>query len=204
MSEEEKVGTLRQYLEDLASSKAAPGGGSAAALGGALAAALDSMVATISAKKKPELANLGDKAQALMSDLIILMGEDTRAFLELTEAYRAKDEDLIPRRAVYAATVPLQTSEKALEAMVLGMELLEKGNPRVATDAISAIYLGWAAAQSALLNVYINLPSLAPGSERDRIWSQAEAYTRKADELLSEASQPIADFLTRTLGQIPR
>jgi formiminotetrahydrofolate cyclodeaminase len=193
---------MRAYLEALASSKPAPGGGSAAALSGALAAALDSMVAVISARKTPELANLGDKARAIVNDLLFLMEEDTRAFLDLMEAFRAKDESLIHQRAVYAATVPLQTSEKALEAMVLGTELLEKGNPRVATDAISAIYLGWAGVQSALLNVFINLPSIAPGTERNHIQSRADAYTRKADELLAESRDPIAAFVTRTLAQM--
>ncbi|MHA2641753.1 MAG: cyclodeaminase/cyclohydrolase family protein [bacterium JZ-2024 1] len=194
--------SLRAYLEGLASSRPAPGGGSAAALAGALASALDSMVASISARKTPELASLGDKARTMMNDLLFLMDEDTRAFLDLMEAYRAKDEMRIRQCAQDAATVPLQTSEKALQAMVLGMELFEKGNPRVATDAIGAIYLGWSAVQSALLNVYINLPSVGPGPERDHIQSRAEAYARKADELLAESRGPIASFVTRTLAQM--
>lgn len=202
MSESVNGDSLRTYLEGLASSRPAPGGGSAAALAGALAAALDAMVASISARKTPDLASLGDKARTIMEDLMFLMDEDTRAFLDLMEAYRAKDETQIRQRAEYAATVPLQTSEKALEAMVLGMELFEKGNPRVATDAISAIYLGWSAVQSALLNVYINLPSVAPGCERDHIQSRADAYASKADELLAESRGPIARFVTRTLAQM--
>jgi formiminotetrahydrofolate cyclodeaminase len=196
--------SLRAYLEDLGSAKPAPGGGSAAALAGALAAALCSMVAAISARKTPELANLADKARSIRDDLLFLMEEDTRAFLELMEAFRAKDEPLISQRAVHAATVPLRTSEKALEAMVLALELLEKGNPRVATDAISAIYLGWAAVHSALLNVIINLPSIQPGAERDHLQNRAEAYARKADELLAESRQPIARFTEKTLAEMPQ
>ena len=56
MSEEANIDPrnqeLEEFLEDLASSKPAPGGGSAAAVAGALAAALSSMVANLTVGKE--------------------------------------------------------------------------------------------------------------------------------------------------------
>ena len=60
-----------------------------------------------------------------------------------------------------AADVPLRIAEAALEVARLSMPAAEKGNPNAVSDAGVAVLLADAAAQSAALNVRINLAWIA-------------------------------------------
>ncbi|NOZ64318.1 MAG: cyclodeaminase/cyclohydrolase family protein [Caldiserica bacterium] len=78
----EYTGLLKPYLEDLASAKPAPGGGSAAALVGALAASLVCMVAnfTVGKEKYREFEETAKKvlqeAEKIKDALLQLAEED--------------------------------------------------------------------------------------------------------------------------------
>jgi len=193
---------LEVFLEDLSSSSPAPGGGSASALTGAIAASLNSMVATITAKKKPELEEIGQKAREVRDDLLRLMEQDTSAFLSLMKAFKEKNEAEIAERVREAATVPLATAEKSLEALVLAVELLQKGSKSVFTDSAGAGFLAWAAVRSALLNVLINLPSMKDEPLKAHLLHKTTAYTQKSDELLQEVIQQSNAFFTTKLKPI--
>ncbi len=185
---------LEAYLKDLSSSSPAPGGGSASALTGAIAASLNSMVASITAKKKPELEEIGQKARDIRDDLLRLMEQDTSAFLSLMKAFKEKNESEIAHRVKEAATVPLTTAEKSLQALVLAVELLQKGSKSVFTDSAGAGFLAWAAVRSALLNVLINLPSMKDEALKAHLKEKTNACIRKSDELLQEVIQQSEAF----------
>src|SRR5260221_1976510 len=95
--------TLRAFSDDLASSAAVPGGGSAAAYSGALGAALTAMVGRIAERK-----DKGDATKALIAeadnlraDFLRLVDDDSAAFATVAEAMKmpkATDEDKKARK----------------------------------------------------------------------------------------------------------
>ena len=90
-----RQGTIDQFLDDLGSKKAAPGGGAAAGLVGAQACALAEMVCHLTEANK-NYAEFHEKAaeyaavfQMARSIFLDLMDEDAKSFLELMNTLRA-------------------------------------------------------------------------------------------------------------------
>jgi formiminotetrahydrofolate cyclodeaminase len=84
---------IQQFLDELASKTATPGGGSAAALMGAQGAALVSMVCNLTIGKpqfaavEAEMLTVLDKAEALRSQLTDLIKQDIDVFNRLMAKY---------------------------------------------------------------------------------------------------------------------
>jgi formiminotetrahydrofolate cyclodeaminase len=78
---------IKQFLEELASKRPAPGGGSASALAGAMAATLVNKVASLTIGKEKykkveeEFKRLNREALKLQEELIKLVDADTEAFM---------------------------------------------------------------------------------------------------------------------------
>ena len=111
---------LNTFLDDLASSKPAPGGGSAAALCGAVGAALVSMVANLTVGRKKyagveeQVQGLLKQADDLRATLLALIEEDIAVYTDVSNAGkmpRDTDEQKAARTeamqaALKAATLP--------------------------------------------------------------------------------------------------
>jgi formiminotetrahydrofolate cyclodeaminase len=167
--------TLNAFLDELASSSPAPGGGSVAALSGALGAALTAMVCNLTIGKKkyadvePELKKILGQAEDLRRRFTELIDKDTEAFNKVMEAYGLpKDTDpqkALRNAAVKEATkeatlVPLEVMKHCIDALALAQEVASKGNVNSISDAgVSALMLH-AACEGAAFNVKINLNSL--------------------------------------------
>jgi formiminotetrahydrofolate cyclodeaminase len=179
---------LQTYLDDAASGKPAPGGGSVSACVGALGAALVAMVCNLTIGKEKfaavesEMKELVAKADAVRAWLQLLLQEDTEAYEGVIAAYRLPqdtDEQKVARKQavqaglIVAANVPLDICRAALEVCRLATTAARLGNPAAITDAGIGALLGEAAAVGAALNVRINL-----GSIEDCDYGQ-----RAADEL---------------------
>lgn len=155
--------TIREFVDELASNKPTPGGGSAAALAGAMSAGLVSMVAKISQDRK-----IAEKSERLGSVLAGLIDEDAKAYEGVILAYQlpkgTEEEkreriEAIERALRRAAEIPLQTARYSYEILKLAEVLLPKTKPGLITDIGTASSLAEASIQSALLNVRINLAS---------------------------------------------
>lgn len=182
--------TVTSFLDELASSSPAPGGGSVAALSGALGAALTSMVCNLTIGKKKyadvevEMKKILFQSEALRKQFTELVDKDTVAFNKVMEAYGLpKDTD--PQKALRAAAirgatkeatlVPLEVMKHCIDALALAQEVAAKGNANSVSDAgVSGLMLH-AACQGAALNVRINLAGL----------DDAEFVGWKTDELVS-------------------
>jgi len=166
---------LQVYVDDAASGKPAPGGGSVSACAGALGAALVSMVCNLTIGKEKFAAvesRLGDVvacSEACRSELERLLQDDTTAYNGVIEGYRLpKDSpEQQAARAAHiqaalkvAANVPLEIARVALRVCRLAKTAGELGNPAAVTDAAIGAILGEGAAQGAALNVLINLSSI--------------------------------------------
>ena len=167
--------TLNAFLDDVASSSPAPGGGSVAALSGALGAALTSMVCTLTIGKKKyadvedEMKKVLAQSEHLREQFTELVDLDTQAFNKVMEAF-ALPKDTEPQKALRSAAireatkeatmVPLEVMKHCIDALALAQLVAAKGNANSVTDAgVSAIMLN-AALEGAALNVRINLNGL--------------------------------------------
>ncbi len=194
--------TLKMFLDDLASSSPAPGGGSVAALSGALGAALTAMVCNLTIGKKKYAEVDGDmkkiraQAEELRSTFTTLIDTDTLAFNKVMEAY-GLPKDTEPQKALRSAAireatkeatlVPLEVMKHCIDALALAQEVASRGNTNSISDAgVSALMLH-AACEGAALNVRINLNSLADsdfvGWKTDEVASLLSTSRMMLDEI---------------------
>lgn len=167
--------TIPAFVEELASSSPAPGGGSIAALGGALAAGLSSMVGELTLGRAKYAAVQGDmealaaRGKEIASKLLLLIDEDTDAFnafmaaMKLpkdTDEQKAVRKEAMQKAAKGTAEVPLKTLGLCVQASKLALEAIEKGNANAVTDAATAGQFARAAALAASYNVRVNLLSI--------------------------------------------
>jgi len=188
---------LQVYLDDAASKKPAPGGGSVSACVGALGAALVAMVCNLTQGREKfvgvesEIVALVGKAEADRTRLEQLLQDDTTAYNGVIDAYKMPkdtDEEKAARKAavqaglIVAADVPLESCRVAVDVCRLSKVAAQLGNPQAITDAGIGAILGEAAVVGAALNVRINLGSIedcdytaSAGAEIDTIQAEAAA-----------------------------
>ena len=164
------------FLEDLAGSAPAPGGGGAAALVGAAGAALGNMVGSRTVGKKKyaaveaDILVLNRRAAALRKRLEGLVQADADAFTPLAAAYKLPKET--PEQQAHkaavleaalegACAVPLEIMSACCEGIALAAEYAEKGSVLAVSDAGCAALFCKAALQAAGLNVSINTRLMA-------------------------------------------
>ena len=187
--------SLELFLDDLASRKPTPSGGSAAAVMGAMGAALVSMVCNLTIGRtqyrdfEEELKSVLTKAEELRRDLIKMIEEDMQAFDGVMRAYRmprlTKDETATRAQVIQTALktatlVPMRCCRACGEVIILGRVVGDKGNRNVVSDAGVATVAAYAALRSAALNVFTNAKVIT-----DRIF--AEKQLVELEQLLSEA-----------------
>ena len=175
MSERLTDKTLVTFLDALASSAPAPGGGSVAALSGALGAALVSMVCNLTLGKKkyaavePQIAALVEQSEALRHELAELLEADVKAYTGVSKAYgmpRETDEQKAARSAAIqealkgATVVPMQILETCCRVLDLCTPAAEMGNVYAVSDAGVAALMAEAGLRSAALNVIININAI--------------------------------------------
>ncbi len=164
--------TLTQFMDELASSAPAPGGGSVAALAGAMGAALVSMVCNLTVGKKKyadvqdEIKAILEQSEALRKELMELLEADVAAYSEVakamkmpreTEEQKAARTEALQKALKHATEVPLKVAEACVKVMELCRPVAEKGNVNAVSDAGVGVVLAEAGLRSAALNVLINL-----------------------------------------------
>ena len=167
--------TVTRFLEDLASSKPAPGGGSAAALCGAVGAALVSMVANLTVGKKKyadvedQVQDILARADALRHRFIQLVQEDIEVYTAVSAAFKmprhtqeqkAAREGAIQAALKKAVAPPMGIVEACVETLKLCMPIAEIGNVNAVSDAGVAALAAEAGMRSGALNVLINLGAI--------------------------------------------
>ena len=190
--------TLENYIEAVASSAPAPGGGSVVGVVGALAAALGQMVLNFTESPSDEGGSrvnaLLTALQACQARLMQAAGEDEAAYQGYRDAAnlpRATGDEKAARRtamhaALVAATdVPLAMAEQAARLAVLLPEVAEIGSRRLVSDTALSALLAEATLRGALLNVRGNA-ALIKDPE------MAQRYREAADRLEAEGRGAVA------------
>ncbi len=200
------------FLDELASSSPAPGGGSVAALAGALGAALTSMVCNLTIGKKKyagiqdDMKNILAQAEDLRAKFTRLVDKDTDAFNKVIEAFSLpKDTEpqiALRRAAINEATkeatlIPLEVMKHCIDAMALAQEVAANGNPNSVSDAGVSALLLHAACEGAALNVKINLNSLADSEFVGWKSDDVESLLKTSKMMLEEAMEIVAEKIER-------
>lgn len=175
---------IQQFLDNLASKSATPGGGSAAAIMGAQGAALISMVCNLTigkpkfAEVESEIQTLLAQAEDLRAQLTDFIQADVDVFNRVMAAYglpKETDADKTARSAAIqailkdATQVPLDCAKACAKVIELSQLAADKGNPNVITDAGAALMAAYSGLKTAALNVYVNA-----GSLKDRDFAEAK------------------------------
>ena len=182
----------------LAGAEPEPGGGSVAALVGALGAALVTMVTNLTLGKEKyaavedEVAQIKASSERLRDELTELVTLDATAYgavaaaMKLsrdTEPQKKERARVLQAALEGAAEVPLKVAEAAAEVARLSLPAAEKGNPNAVSDAGCAALLADAAAQSAALNVKINLAWIEDEDFKREAWARVEAVLSETARL---------------------
>jgi formiminotetrahydrofolate cyclodeaminase len=194
--------TINGFLDELASSSPAPGGGSVAALAGALGSALTAMVANLTIGKKKyadaeaEMKKILRQAESLRGQFAALIDKDTEAFQKVMEAF-ALPKETDPQKALRAAAireatkeatlVPLEVMKHCIDGLALAQQVASNGNANAVSDAgVSALMLH-AACSGAALNVRVNLKTLDDpefiGWKREELESILNTSSMMLDEI---------------------
>ena len=160
------------FINELSTNSAAPGGGSVSALAGSLGAALISMVSALNHEKKenikikPQMEKIGIEAQKIKDRLSFLVDEDTNAFNQLIKANRMPSSNnkqekeklnAIQKANEFAIEIPLEVISHCLRIIELSEDLIDNGNPNLVSDAGVSAEVSLAGVRGAAMNVLINL-----------------------------------------------
>lgn len=195
--------TIGAWLDELASSAPAPGGGAAAALEAAMAAALVAMVCNLTigkpayAEHEATMLAVRERAEALRTEALALAAEDAAAFRAVIDAYRlpreSETEQEQRRQGIQAALagaadVPRRTAAAAAEVVSLADRIVAGSNPNVVSDVAAAAAAARAALATALVNVEVNRASISDSALKDELGAtilEIEAELGRADAVLA-------------------
>jgi len=187
-----------EFIGQLSSKAAVPGGGGASALVGAIGMALGSMVGNLTVGKKKyadveaDILVLLDKAEALQAELLRLVDEDAAVFEPLSKAYGIPKDDPAREQIMedalrLACTVPLDIMRLSARAIEFHDEFAKKGSMIALSDAGVGVTFCKAALQGASLNVFINTKSMKDRGYAGSVEAEANAllakYCAYADEI---------------------
>jgi len=166
---------VNDFIDITASGTPTPGGGSISAIAGSLGMALSSMVAELSYNKKglekhqKEYIHIGEICQKYKDKMLTLVDMDTLAYNLVIEAYRLpkktdndkKNRDkAIEDAIINAADVPMEILELSIKCLKNVMKLANICNKNSITDVGVALFMLYAAAKGAAMNVIINANEL--------------------------------------------
>lgn len=190
---------LYEFLDELASSSPAPGGGSASALLCSIGASLLCMVCKLTIGKKgyeesePEMKKVLEEAEVLRKKAEGLVDEDTKIFNELMEAYKTPKENtgrsnIIQNALRKAISSPLEVAKTGIRVLELSKIVAFKGNVNSVSDVGVAALAAEGGARGALLNVKINLKSMKDDSYKGDMLTSVKEIEDKTKSLFEEVN----------------
>lgn len=193
--------TVREFIDEVASSKPTPGGGSVSGLAGSLAAALTSMVSKLTIGKskyayaEEKMKEFLGNSEKFRSRLTELIEEDTDAFNGVMAAYgmpketdeqKLKRQEAIESALKHASEVPFEVARTSYKILELLQKVVKICNVNAISDAGVATLLGDAAVQGAIFNVKINLKSIKDGEYKTKVGDEIEKLSKESLEKKQE------------------
>lgn len=197
--------TIGDYLDALASSEPAPGGGSVAGLVGALSAALGQMVISLTDRRSdphPELDTIRDTLERHRDACLAGSQADERAYsgyVAATRLPKGMEEEKASRRAAMQATLidsanaPLGLAGTSLEILGDLEMVIEHGSSHVLSDADIATTLAHASVTVGLVNVRVNIPLLKDTERAQSLTDAANDIEHRATEALRRCRERLRE-----------
>lgn len=198
--------SINEFLNELASSSPAPGGGSVSALAAALGTALVSMVSQLTIGKKKyvavedEMKEILQASEKLRAEAAALIDRDTEAFNFVMNAFKLPQTNDAEKQqradAVEAATkqatlVPLDLMKLCVQAIRLSKQVAEKGNTNALSDAGVSMLMIQAGCRGAYYNVKINLSGIKDANFVKDIGASASAILSEVDQTARDIQQRV-------------
>ncbi|MBQ9949228.1 MAG: cyclodeaminase/cyclohydrolase family protein [Clostridia bacterium] len=202
--------TIDEFIKELESKSAVPGGGGAAALCGAVGIALSSMVCRVTQSKaefegsEDEYEQMIRESEKLGDILLYEIDGDAEAFEFLMEAYRmpkttAEEKKirslLIQDRLVCAIEAPLRTMHALCDTIMLFSRVQSKCSRQVISDVAVGVELCKAALKGSSMNVFINAMLMKNEQKRTSYITEAEymitKYGAVADSVYADVKRSI-------------
>ena len=197
---------VREFMDELASSSPAPGGGSVAAVEAAYGASLLAMVCnlTLGRKKYADYQELAaeteKKAQNLKEILLLLVDEDTAAYNLVSAAYKLPketDEEKAYRKSrIQAGLVEsCQPPLKVINVAVQGLELIQSTWKCLNQSCMSDLYVAAYSLKTGINGAYANVLINLSGIEDEGYVTETKEKVKK----IVEDSNSLADGLLEEL-----
>lgn len=203
-------GSIRDYIDKVASKEPTPGGGSVAALAGSLGSALTAMVGylTIGRKMyeelgeeiKKEMDHNFEELKKSIEELNKIVDEDTKAFDKVMEAFKlpkeTEEEKKIRSEAIQegykvALAVPLRCAEECFRVLELQKVFADHGNVNAITDVGVGALLAATGLEGALLNVKINLLAIKDEQYKAEMEEKVDKLLKEGTKLKEELLETV-------------
>ena len=177
---------IADYINEIASRKISPGGGSASALVVATGAALNLMVINFGIspsadeEKISKLNVLKERQTKLMNGALRFVNDDCVAFTDLMFAISQKSDT--PEKYTVAAEVPLNICRVARGSMEIAGKTLDDVKGFITADIACSKNMLIAAFYSAKINVEINLKGMGKGEKPENFRREIECLKKGIDE----------------------
>jgi len=204
--------SCENFLSELASKAAVPGGGGAAALGGAIGMCLSNMVGNLTVGKKKyadvegEVKELLERGDAVIEQLKLLVDKDAEVFGPLSKAYGLpkdtpeelkKKEETIEECSKVACTVPLEIMRNAYEGIKIHSRMGQIGSMLAISDVGCGVIFLKSALIAGSLNVIINLNTI-----KDRGF--LEKTRAEMNSLLADGSKLADETLALVIAKLKK
>ena len=198
--------TVKDFMDELASSSPAPGGGSIAALESGYGVSLLAMVCnlTLGRKKYADYQELAQetekKAQLLKEGLLILVDEDTESYNTVSAAYKLPketDEEKAYRKLKIQQGLvgSCQPPLKVINLSAQGLRLIDDTWNNLNQSCLSDLYVGVASLKTGLNGAYANVLINLSGIEDEQYVTE----TREQLKTIMDYSNALADRLLEDL-----
>lgn len=196
---------LNDFVETVASSAPAPGGGSCSSLAGALGCSLAAMVCQLTFGKKSFTEQSDEKRLAFQEtfdtlekyskELMELIDKDTDAFNQIMDAFKLPkntDEEKALRSAAIqdgtwaAIATPKRMAEISLEALESLEIIYELGNQNAMSDLGVGVLMLQAGLKGANMNVKINLSGVKDAERGAKTLDRINELEKRADEIAAK------------------
>ncbi len=206
--------SVKAFLEEVDSTKPAPGGGSVAALSSALGIGLISMVGKITTTKKKfqkfskelqlEFYDVLNALEIMVKEMLHLVEADTEAFTEIMKAYQLPSDTIdqekarkesIKKATEHAILIPIKVASLSLSAFHHMPFMTEHGLKTAISDlGVAALNLS-TGVDGACMNALINLPGLEDPIAERQYKNQVDQIMEEAHQMRDEILEKVYEFL---------
>ena len=187
--------SISDYLATLAAKASTPGGGTVAAISAAQAAALLQMVARFTDEVQRGDKQIIDRADAAVTQFLLLAEADMRAFQSVMQAYQSQDDNRLQTALSRAAEPPMQVIA-GCRTLLEDLQLIARiGNKNLSTDTAIAADLLASAMRASELNVLINLRHIKSVKVKDQLQQgllEVEPTLKQLSGVMAQIKQSLA------------